>query len=74
MRLVLTADFDSPVRFNWIIALPAELSAASVLIHFWNGKKINSSVWIVVCMSLVIGINLLGAGERFHLIQNDLPG
>ena len=73
MQLLLTADFDSSVRFNWIVTLPAELSAASVLIHFWN-KEINSSVWIVVCMTLVIAINLLGAGERFHLIKNDLPG
>ena len=72
MRLLLTADFDPPVRFNWIIFLPAELSAASVLIRFWN-KEINSSVWIVVCMIVVIAINLLGAGERLHLIQNT-PG
>lgn len=72
MRLLLTTDFDPPVRFNWIIFLPAELSAASVLIRFWN-KEVNSSVWIVVCMIVVIAINLLGAGERFHLIQNT-PG
>ena len=69
MWFLLTADFDSPVRYNWVIVLPAELSAASVLIRFWN-KEVNSSVWIVVCMIVVIAINLLGAGERFHLIQN----
>ena len=72
MRCLLTAsDFDFPVRYNWVIVLPAELSAAAVLIRFWN-REINSSVWIVVCMVVVIGINLLGAGERLHLVQNDI--
>ncbi|KAF9480057.1 amino acid permease [Pholiota conissans] len=47
--------------YNWIIILPAELSAAAVLIGFWN-KEINSAVWITVCMVVVIIINLLGAG------------
>ncbi|KAF9477031.1 amino acid permease [Pholiota conissans] len=47
--------------YNWSIILPAELSAASVLIGFWN-KEINPAVWITVCMIVVIAINLLGAG------------
>ncbi|PPQ72714.1 hypothetical protein CVT26_003009 [Gymnopilus dilepis] len=47
--------------YNWVIVLPAELSAASVLIGFWN-KEISPAVWITVCMVVVIVINLLGAG------------
>ncbi|KAF8807581.1 amino acid permease [Phlegmacium glaucopus] len=47
--------------YNWAIVLPAELSAASVLIGFWN-KEINPAVWIVICMVVVIAINLCGAG------------
>ncbi|KIK04264.1 hypothetical protein K443DRAFT_424867 [Laccaria amethystina LaAM-08-1] len=47
--------------YNWAIILPAELSAASVLIGFWN-DKINPAVWITVCMIVVIVINMLGAG------------
>ena len=49
-------------RYNWAIILPAELSAASVLIGFWN-KAVNPAVWVTVCMIVVIIINLLGAGE-----------
>ncbi|KAF5313268.1 hypothetical protein D9619_003037 [Psilocybe cf. subviscida] len=47
--------------YNWIIVLPAELSAASVLIGYWN-HDINPAVWVAVCMVVVIVINLLGAG------------
>jgi len=49
-------------RYNWVIVLPAELSAASVLIGFWN-KAVNPAVWVTICMIVVIVINLLGAGE-----------
>ncbi|KDR68482.1 hypothetical protein GALMADRAFT_231150 [Galerina marginata CBS 339.88] len=47
--------------YNWTILLPAELSAASVLIGFWN-KAINSSAWVALCMTVVIVINMFGAG------------
>lgn len=48
--------------YNWTIILPAELSAASVLIGFWT-QDVNPAVWITVCMVVVVVINLLGAGE-----------
>ena len=51
--------------------LPAEISAASVLISFWN-ETINGAVWVTVGVVVVVGINLMGAGERFHLIQNHI--
>ncbi|KAH9849824.1 amino acid permease [Lenzites betulinus] len=47
--------------YNWTIILPAELSAAAVLINFWN-KSINNAVWITMCLVVVITINMFGAG------------
>ncbi|KAI0697278.1 amino acid permease [Cytidiella melzeri] len=47
--------------FNWIIVLPAELSAASVLVHFWT-TKVNDAVWVTVFLVIIICINALGAG------------
>jgi len=46
--------------YNWVVSFPAELSAAAVLINFWN-KSINNGVWIAVCLIFVIAINMLGA-------------
>ncbi|KAF9056359.1 amino acid permease/ SLC12A domain-containing protein [Panaeolus papilionaceus] len=47
--------------YNWTIVLPAELSAASVLIGFWN-DQINPAVWVIMCLVVVVTINMLGAG------------
>ncbi|KXN89850.1 Dicarboxylic amino acid permease [Leucoagaricus sp. SymC.cos] len=47
--------------YNWTIVLPAELSAAAVLIGFWN-KEINPAAWITITIVVVIIINFLGAG------------
>jgi len=47
--------------YNWIIILPAELSAAAVLIGFWDTKT-NPAVWITITMLVTIVINMLGAG------------
>ncbi|KAJ7228946.1 amino acid permease/ SLC12A domain-containing protein [Mycena pura] len=47
--------------YNWTITLPTELSAAAVLINFWN-KSVNNAVWITIIMVVVIGINMCGAG------------
>ncbi|KAK4684437.1 hypothetical protein P7C73_g5742, partial [Tremellales sp. Uapishka_1] len=47
--------------YNWIIILPAELSAAAVLINLWN-KTINDALWISICFIVVVVINLFGAG------------
>ncbi|KAJ7095083.1 amino acid permease [Mycena belliarum] len=47
--------------YNWIIILPAELSAAAVLINYWH-PNVNSSVWITIIMIVVVAINMCGAG------------
>ncbi|KAJ7507461.1 amino acid permease [Mycena galericulata] len=47
--------------YNWTIVLPAELSAAAVLINFWN-KTVNNAAWITIVMVVVITINFCGAG------------
>ena len=41
--------------------MPAELSAAAVLINLWN-DSVNNAVWISVCLIVVVVINFLGAG------------
>lgn len=48
-------------RYNWVIILPAELSAAAVLIGFWDHTT-SPAVWITVTMIITIFINMLGAG------------
>ncbi|KII93326.1 hypothetical protein PLICRDRAFT_386782 [Plicaturopsis crispa FD-325 SS-3] len=49
--------------YNWVIILPTELSAAAVLINFWEpSDKVNNAVWIVVCLVVVVTINMFGAG------------
>ncbi|KAI0724489.1 amino acid permease [Cerioporus squamosus] len=47
--------------YNWTIILPAELSAAAVLINFWN-QSVNNAVWITMCLVVVVTINMFGAG------------
>lgn len=44
-----------------VIILPAELSAAAVLINYWN-QEVNNAVWITIFMIVVIVINMFGAG------------
>ncbi|TBU35180.1 amino acid permease [Dichomitus squalens] len=47
--------------YNWTIILPAELSAAAILIDFWD-SKVNNAAWITMCLVVVITINMFGAG------------
>lgn len=42
--------------------MPAELSAAAVLINYWIlPSKVNNAVWITICLLAVITINCFGA-------------
>ncbi|EMD35788.1 hypothetical protein CERSUDRAFT_96012 [Gelatoporia subvermispora B] len=47
--------------YNWTFGMPGELSAAAVLINFWN-NSVNDAVWITICAVVVITINMFGAG------------
>ncbi|KAI0769430.1 amino acid permease [Trametes elegans] len=47
--------------YSWTILLPTEISAASIVVNYWN-KNINASVWITVFLAVVVTINFLGAG------------
>lgn len=47
--------------YNWLIILPAEISAAAVLINYWN-QSVNNAVWMTMCLVVVVIINFLGAG------------
>ncbi|KAI5119063.1 hypothetical protein M0805_001522 [Coniferiporia weirii] len=49
--------------YNWTIGLPAELSAAAVLMQFWKSPdEVNPAVWITMCLAVVILINVFGVG------------
>ncbi|KIJ47993.1 hypothetical protein M422DRAFT_248140 [Sphaerobolus stellatus SS14] len=45
--------------YCFAITLPGELSAASVIVSYWN-KTINSGVWITIFLLVVVVINFLG--------------
>ncbi|KAF8583563.1 hypothetical protein K439DRAFT_1505471 [Ramaria rubella] len=45
--------------YSYVVLLPTELSAAAVLINFWN-KSINNTAWISICLVVVATINFLG--------------
>ncbi|PBK95566.1 amino acid permease [Armillaria gallica] len=47
--------------YNWAIFMPTELSAASIIVQYWN-KDVNIAVWITIGLVLVITINMMGAG------------
>ncbi|KAH9839004.1 amino acid permease [Rhodofomes roseus] len=47
--------------YNWTIVLPAEMSAAAVLIGYWN-TAVNPAAWITMCLVIVIFLNMFGAG------------
>jgi amino acid transporter len=47
--------------YNWVIILPAELSAAAVLVNYWN-REVNNAAWITIFLLVVVVINMFGAG------------
>lgn len=62
------ADCLLGAGYNWTIILPAELSAAAVLINYWN-QTVNNAAWISIFLVVVIIINMFGAG-MFQLPTN----
>ncbi|KAF3119254.1 hypothetical protein TWF703_003561 [Orbilia oligospora] len=49
------------MRWNWLVVLPLELTAAGITLQFWEGARdINISVWITVFLVIVTIINLFG--------------
>ncbi|KAJ1021441.1 hypothetical protein NDA13_005482 [Ustilago tritici] len=44
--------------YNWVIVLPAELSAAAVLMSYWS--DLSPAIWITIYLVIVVAINLLG--------------
>ncbi|KAI8992910.1 amino acid permease [Trametes punicea] len=47
--------------YCWTVILPAEISAASVVINYWN-KSVNDAAWVTLCLAVVVIINAFGAG------------
>jgi len=68
LHTVLHTHLFTGYRYNWAIIMPAELSAASVLISYWD-KTTTPSVWITVCSAVVIFINMLGAGSHNQMLS-----
>jgi amino acid transporter len=58
--------------YNWTIILPAELSAASVLVDFWDKNTKLNSLWIVICLIVVVCINFMGAGNAIRTFSHHL--
>ncbi|KAJ8084955.1 hypothetical protein PM082_003732 [Marasmius tenuissimus] len=48
--------------YSYTIGVSTELSAAAVLIDYWTGDDKLNALWISICLVVVIGINVLGAG------------
>jgi yeast amino acid transporter len=55
--------------YNWTIALPAELSAAAVLINFWDKNTKVNSAWVTMCLLVVVAINFMGAGKSREFVK-----
>lgn len=50
------------MTLNRIIVLPAELSAAAVLINYWiSPDRVSNAAWISICIVVCVTINLFGA-------------
>ncbi|ESK87570.1 amino acid transporter [Moniliophthora roreri MCA 2997] len=48
--------------YNLTIALPSEISAASILIEYWTKSGKLNPLWITIFLTVVIVINILGVG------------
>jgi hypothetical protein len=48
---------------HFTLVLPAELSAAAVLIDFWDKNTNVNSAWVAICLVVVVLINFMGAGK-----------
>ncbi|ORY24876.1 amino acid permease [Naematelia encephala] len=61
---IVDPAFATALSFNYaycyLFILPAEISAAAVLINYWI-TSVNNAVWITIGIVLVVGINLMGA-------------
>jgi len=44
---------------QWLIVLPLELSAASIVVDYWQ-SSVNNGAWITIFLALIICINLFG--------------
>jgi amino acid transporter len=54
--------------YNWTIVLPAELSAAAVLIDYWDKNTNLNSAWVSICLVVVVSINFMGAGKSREVV------
>ena len=50
------------IFYTWLIVLPAEISAATILVGYWD-QTTNPAVYITAAILIITIINLLGAGS-----------
>ncbi|UZJ56187.1 hypothetical protein CBS101457_005507 [Exobasidium rhododendri] len=48
------------IFYNWLIVLPAEISAATILVGYWD-QTTNPAIYITAAIFIITVINLLGA-------------
>jgi amino acid transporter len=50
-------------RYQYSITLCAEISAAALLINFWDQEeKYNPAIWITIIIVLILALNVFGVG------------
>ncbi|KAF9925252.1 hypothetical protein FBU30_004944 [Linnemannia zychae] len=51
---------------NWLLTVPAELSASSVIIKFWLPERSNFPIWIVPCIIIIVLVIINFLGVRMY--------
>jgi amino acid permease len=54
--------------YNWTIILPAEFSAASVLVDFWDKNTKLNSLWIIICLFILLCSSTSWGQIRRHIL------
>jgi amino acid permease len=60
-KLILSNSFAMGWNYamQWLVTMPLELSAASIVVNYWN-TGVNNGVFITIFLLLIICINLFG--------------
>jgi hypothetical protein len=58
LKLIIFSGWT--IFYNWLIVLPAEISAATILVGYWD-QSTNPAIYITAAILIITSINLLGA-------------
>lgn len=45
---------------QWLVVLPLEIVAATLVLGFWTNNEINNNAWVSIFLVLIVVINLFG--------------